>query len=217
MHRLPLASTAPGMRIPAHPSRVLQRWSGLLHSGSLWCVRLRLIVGGRRWVPGTDDGRVLLLWRRVSAAWIEWCPVPPPRAPLAWQPHPPVPGLMDSSLSYRLGVSLAPEQFEAFQTKIRAAMMGDDVEYQRVIEEDARLGLGTHAHTHTRTPTLLMRCTLVKIVPLQPQPVDPDTLPHMPPFRIGMTAPICCPLDPSLLSASLVSSLLSLVSSTYCL
>ena len=33
----------------------------------------------------------------------------------------------------------AQRQYEAFQTKIRAAMMGDDVEYQRVLEEDSRL------------------------------------------------------------------------------
>jgi hypothetical protein len=33
----------------------------------------------------------------------------------------------------------AERQFEAFQTKIRAAMMGDDVEYTRVLEEDQRL------------------------------------------------------------------------------
>ena len=35
--------------------------------------------------------------------------------------------------------SAAERQFESFQTKIRAAMMGDDVEYKRVIEEDQRL------------------------------------------------------------------------------
>jgi chromosome segregation ATPase len=33
----------------------------------------------------------------------------------------------------------AERQFETFQTKIRAAMMGDDVEYTRVLEEDSRL------------------------------------------------------------------------------
>lgn len=33
----------------------------------------------------------------------------------------------------------AERQLEAFQTKIRAAMMGDDVEYTRVLEEDKRL------------------------------------------------------------------------------
>lgn len=33
----------------------------------------------------------------------------------------------------------AERQFEAFQTRIRAAMMGDDAEYTRVLEEDRRL------------------------------------------------------------------------------
>lgn len=64
---------------------------------------------------------------------------------LGWQEH--VGELFEEVLSVISEVleqcstqhAAAERQFETFQTKIRAAMMGDDVEYTRVLEEDSRL------------------------------------------------------------------------------